>query len=174
MQLLSRTSREWKQASWMDRPLLFLNMFEIKDNSTEVSSSWDQQHMETKSQHWSPYPTWQPVCLFNFFLVSLCLASYSVPHIFFLSVFQFSVLLFSLSRPHSKTTCMNRFVLTLRARDFRKLVASNNFFFNFEFSPGHYQNSQVVQTCYRSLPLSTKRKTPVCPKNHGALWWIWS
>lgn len=128
VQLLSRTSGEWKQASWMDRPPLFLNMFEIKDTSVEVSSSWDRRHMETKSQHWSPYPTWQPVCLFNFFLVSLCLASYSVPYIFFLSWYINSVWLFLLNRPHSKTTCMNIFILTLlHTSDFRELVASTNF-----------------------------------------------
>lgn len=47
VQLLSRTSGEWKQAWRTDRPLLFVSMFEIKDNSTEgFFPSWDQQHMD--------------------------------------------------------------------------------------------------------------------------------
>lgn len=79
VQLLSRTSGEWKQAWRTDRPLLFVSMFEIKDNSTEgFFPSWDQQHMDP--------PPIQPDSLVfpsNFFLLSLCLASPSVPYIFF-------------------------------------------------------------------------------------------
>lgn len=62
MQLLSRSSGEWKQASWTDRPPLFLNLFEIKDNCFSLiplGTSSKRKHNSNLSS-----------C--NFFLGSLC------------------------------------------------------------------------------------------------------
>lgn len=71
VQLLSRMSGEWKQALWIDRPLLFQNMFEIKDNSIEgfffftpgTKSTWKQ-----KSQRWFP-KEWQSVKILSSYLL---------------------------------------------------------------------------------------------------------
>lgn len=92
VQLLSRTSREWKQASQTHRPPLFLNMFEIKDNSTEgwvffffisppgTSSTWKQSHST------DPQPNCLSVCFISFWCLFVWLLTQFLTSFLFLHV----------------------------------------------------------------------------------------